>query len=407
MSIEIRPVVDSEIEEYLKPITIAFGRDVHPDAIERERLVSEIDLRIGAFDGREVVGSAASYNLRVTVPGGGSVATSWLTRAAVLPTHRRRGILTSMLRLFLDEARRRGQVLSGLFASEGAIYGRYGYGAATLAGTIELPRDKSAFVDGPIPRARVRFVSEEEALPLFAPIWDRVRAVTPGMATRSEGWWRARRISDPEWLRAGRTSLRRVVLEIDGYPRGYALYRTSTGENGYVITGVLDIQEAIADSPEANRALWRWLCDIDFADTIHCGGLPVDHPLFFLLADARQMRMTVHDAVWMRLVDVERALSERAYAGGSSGSPLVLEVSDAFCPWNAGRYLLSGGVATRTDRAPDISLSASALASAYLGGFNFTQLAQAGRIIENTQGALLHADALFRSSRAPWCPEVF
>lgn len=406
MNIDVRFVVDHEIDRYLRPILNAFGRVQGPQDVERDRRITELDLRIGAFDGGEVVGSTASYSLRMTVPGGAAVETAGLTRVAVLPTHRRKGLLNRMMRMYFDEAHRRGQILGSLHASEGEIYGRYGFGMAAFQGDMTLPRRGSAFVpaSAPEPEARVRYVDEDTAAALFAPIWDRARAVSPGMASRSDSWWRVRRLADYPTMHAGSGALERVVLEMDGAPRGYALYRKSIATDHYLLKGTLHVEEAVADSPAATRALWRWLFDIDLVDTITCNVLPADHPLVFLLADPRQMRMTMADSLWVRLIDVPAALSQRRYRPGPA---LVFEVADAFCPWNAGRYLLDNGAASRTERAPDISLDISALSSVYLGGFSFTQLALAGRAAEHTEGALRHGDALFRGDRDPWSPEIY
>ena len=403
MSIEIRPLVGSEVGEYVRVVTQCMGFTFTPDRIARSS-VPEHELQLGAFDGGALAGAAGSFTFGMSVPGGISPQIGGLTHVGVLPTHRRRGILTNLVRRIFDENRRRGQCLSALFASEGAIYGRFGYGMASLAGDIELPRAGAAFVDGPRLEPKVSYVAEADGAALFAPIWDRARAVTPGMCSRSEGWWRSRRVGDPDGLRAGRPHLQRVLLELDGRAAGYALFRVTTSFERFLMHGTLDVVEAIADSPLATRALWRWLLDLDLVDTTRASLLPPDHPLFFLLVDPRQMRMTLADALWVRLVDVEGALSQRTYEGGA---PLVLDVSDSFCPWNAGRYVLADGVAKRTDRAADLSLDVSALGSAYLGAFPFTQMALAGRIAEHTAGALRRADILFSTRRAPWSPEIF
>lgn len=404
MSIEIRPLPADRVADLLSPISTAFGMSLTETHITRMRSIPELEWRIGAFDGDSVVGGAGSYSFDMTVPGGATVEIAGLTVVGVLPTHRRRGILRSMMRRHLDDARDRGQVVAALFASEGAIYGRFGYGLASIAGDVDLPRAYTAFIGPAAPPARVRFVSEEEAYPLFAPIWERVRLGTPGMLSRSEGWWRARRIGDPESLRGGRGPLQRVILELDGRPAAYALYRI-VNTIGHRDAGTpLEIAEAIGDTPEATRAIWRYLLDVDIVSSFHALQLPPDHPLMFLLAEPRRLGMRLRDALWVRLVDVGAALSRRKYG---EGGPLVIEVEDTFCPWNTGRYRLAGGVAERTVEAADLMLHADALGAAYLGGVGFTALAGAGRVIERTAGALRRADALFRGERAPWCPDTF
>lgn len=405
MTITIRPTTLAEDAQLLAPMAIAFGVDVHPERVTRLRAIPELAMRIGAFDDDAIVGSAGSWSFAMTTPGGVPVDVEGLTLVAVMTTHRRRGILTGLMRHHLDETRARGKSVAALFATEGSIYGRFGYGVASLAGEIQLERDRSAFVGPAVTGARFRFVDPEAAALAFRPIWERVRPTTPGMLSRSDGWWRGRRLADPEWARAGKPALRRVLCEIDGRPAGYALYRFGTTIDHFNVVGTVDVLEAIGDSPAATRAIWRYLCDIDLARTITARLLPIDHPLLHLVAEPSRLGLRLHDALWIRLVDVAAALSQRGWE--AEGPPLVIAVNDAFCPWNQGSFRLADGKAERSTEAPDLTLDVDALGSAYLGGFSFTRLADAGRAVEHTQGALLRADALFRSARAPWCTEIF
>jgi predicted acetyltransferase len=407
MTITVRPTTLEEDAQLLRPVAVAFGFDVSPERLERFRSFPELTLRLGAFDGDELVGSGGSWSFAMTTPGGAQVDVEGLTIISVLPTHRRRGALRGLVGAHFDETRARGKAVSSLFATEGAIYGRFGYGLASLAGHIELDQRRSAFVgSAPAPaRFRLRLLDPEAAAVAFPPIWDRVRVVTPGMLSRSDGWWRKRRMSDVPFVRGGRPALTRVLCEIDGRPAGYALYRFGTTVVDHALIGTVEVVEAIGDSAAATRAIWRYLCDIDLARTIKAELLPIDHPLLQLVAEPTSLGMRLNDALWIRLVDIAAALSQRGYE--AEGPPLHLGVTDAVCPWNQGVYRLSGGKAERTAEAPDLTLDVAALGSAYLGGFSFTRLADAGRAVECTPGALLRADALFRSARAPWCPEIF
>ena len=409
MTILVRPTTPAEDSQLMRPLAVAFGFDVSPERVERLQSIPELMMRLGAFDGDEIVGSAGSWSFAMTTPGGVPVDVEGLTFVGVLTTHRRRGVLTSLMRRHLDEVRARGKAVAALFATEGSIYGRFGYGLASIAGQIELARASSTFVgassSSSTTGARFRFLDPDAAARAFPPIWDRVRTTTPGMLSRSDGWWRARRMSDIAWVRGNRPPLMRLLCEIDGRPAGYALYRSGTSFVGFDIVGSLEVVEAVGDSPAATRAIWRYLCDIDLVRTIKAGLLPIDHPLLQLVAEPSRLGMVLHDALWVRLVDVAAALSQRGWE--AEGAPLVIGVNDAFCPWNQGAYRLAGGKAERTAEAPDLTLDVDALGAAYLGGFGFTRLADAGRVVEHTKGALLRADALFRSARAPWCPEIF
>ncbi|MGH3006553.1 MAG: sterol carrier protein domain-containing protein [Gaiellaceae bacterium] len=144
--------------------------------------------------------------------------------------------------------------------------------------------------------------------------------------------------------------------------------------------------------------------DVDLIHTVVAELLPVDHPLQLLLVDARRMRFRVLDGLWLRLVDVGAALSSRSYA---TEDTLVFEIRDTFCPWNDGRWKLQAGGAERTTAPAELALDVGDLASVYLGGFTFADLFRAGLVEELVAGALVRADAVFRTDGAPWCPEIF
>ena len=192
-----------------------------------------------------------------------------------------------------------------------------------------------------------------------------------------------------------------VVLELEGKPEAYAVYRLNFSYHDGAPTGKTVVIEAMGATPAATAAIWRYLFDIDWMASVEAPLLPVDHPLLLLLLDQSRMRFRVGDGLWARLVDVGAALAARAYVGDGE---LILEVADEFCPWNAGRVALDGST---TRAAPDLRLSVDALGSVYLGGFTFADLARAGRVEEAKEGALARADALFRTDRKPWCPEIF
>jgi predicted acetyltransferase len=406
MTIDIRPIDRDRAAEFLTPLGTAFGFAVTPERVDRVRGVPELDVWLGACDGGAIVGSAAAFAFEMTVPGGVAIETSGLTLVGVLPTHRRKGLLRRMMRAHLDEARRRGQAMASLYASEGGIYGRFGYGMAALQGDIALRRERATLVGAPLDPARTRFrlLGEEQAAAAFPPVWDRVRLARPGMLSRSDRWWRVRRLADPDWLRAGKPPLQRVLLEIDGRPAGYALYRLGATLTGMPPELPLDVVECIGESPEATRAMWQYLFDVDLVQTCRASFLPLDHPLVLQIAEPARLALHVQDGVWIRLVDVGASLSKRGYG---AGGPLVLEITDDFCPWNHGRWRLADGVARLTEEAADLVMDVAALGAAFLGAFTFSQLAQAGRVSPRAPGALERADALFRAALLPWCPEIF
>ncbi len=406
MSINIRLVAPEQLEEFVSPITTAFGSGVSPDRLERLRRITELEVRLSAYDGNKVVGSAGMFSFDMSTTGGRVVKTAGLTMVAVMPTHRRRGILRALMRRHLDEARAREQPIAALWASESPIYGRYGYGLASFAGDVSIERDRSAFI-GTTPYSEPRFVSDEEALALMPTLWDRARRLAPGMPSRSSSWWKERRLVDVEAVRQGFGPLQKVVFYIDGRPEAYALYRIRLAvEPNGILTATVKVLEAIGASADGTRVAWRYLCDLDLAARIEAANLPVDHPIFLLASEPRRLHHSTYDALWVRIIDVESALAARAY---SSPESIVLDIDDILCPWNSGRHRLDGatGHAQRTNEPADLRLPITSLGSAYLGGISFARMADVGAVEAKTDGAVEKADRIFRTSRAPWCPEIF
>jgi predicted acetyltransferase len=247
-------------------------------------------------------------------------------------------------------------------------------------------------------------VSIEEGLERFPAIYDRVLAETPGMPSRSRDWWEFRILADPEARRFGGGPARRVLIEDGRESLAYAIYHHHSGFEYGSSTGSVRVVEAFGATPAATAAIWRYLLDIDWIATVNASLLPLDHPLFLLLAEPRRARFTIGDALWVRLVDVGAALSGRGYAQDGEA---VFELTDSFCPWNEGRWRLAAGRAERTKAEADLRLTVNELGSVFLGGFTFDQLARAGLLEELRGGGIGRADAIFRSDRLPWCPEIF
>jgi predicted acetyltransferase len=309
-----------------------------------------------------------------------------------------------MMRAQLDACREQGESVAYLWASEDTIYGRFGYGMASLVAEIDLARERSAYHAPAEPLGQARLVPLAAAEPLVAAVWERVAAVTPGMFARTSAWWQARSLVDPAWRRRGGGELQCAVLEVDGHSTAYALYRLNPAFDRGVPTGTLDVVEAMGDSPESTRAIWRFLLDVDWVARVRAGILPIDHPLVLLMAEPRRLRLSLRDGLWVRLVDVGAALAARSY---STTDSVVIEVADEFCPWNQGRWRVKAGAVERTNAPADLSGDVTALGSVYLGGFTWAQLARALRVTELRPGAVARADALFRHDVGPWCPEIF
>jgi len=399
--IEVRACAPEEVGGALAPIWHYFGSRPEPEEVERLGTILPPERVHAAFEDGDIVGGAGAYFFETTVPGGTQVPTAGVMAVGVLPTHRRRGALTKLMRRQLADAHERGEPLATLYASEGNIYGRFGYGLASLAGHIELPKEHAVLRDDePLGRARL-IDTEEEVLELLPGIYDRVQADTVGMFTRTPDWWRVRRL----YQRPGRSggAQMHVAVELDGNLEAYALYRLNFAARQMVSETTLEVGEALGTSPRALAAIWRFLLGIDWVARIEASWLPLDHPLFLWLREPRRMQFSVGEALWVRLVDVGAALSARALGDGA----IVLDVRDEFCPWNQARWRLADGSVDRTTAEADLRLDVSALGSAYLGGFTFDQLGRAERLEELKPGALALADGLFRTDRQPWCPELF
>ena len=404
MTIVVRACADrEEFRGALSPIWQYFGGEPTEENLERFGRVLPLERMHAAFDGDRIVAGAGMFAFDMTVPGG-SLPCAGVTVVAVDPTHRRRGVLTQLMRTQLDEAHELGEPIAALWASEAAIYGRFGYGLASMAGEIKIPRERTGFTTAVPQGEPPRFVSFEEALEHFPTVYDRVLAETPGMLSRSRDWWQSRVLADPEGRRFGGGPARRVLIESGGEPRAYAIYHHHPGFEYGSSTGSIRIVEAFGATPAATAAIWRYLLDVDWVATLTASLLPLDHPLFLLLAEPRRARFTVGDALWVRLVDVGAALTGRGYA---QDGEVVFEVQDPFCPWNEGRWHLADGRAEQTKAEAGIGLGVNELGSVFLGGFTFGQLARAGRLEELRAGAVDRADAIFRTDRVPWCPEIF
>jgi predicted acetyltransferase len=398
--LEIRPCRDQA--EFSDAVGV-IGQYFHPafgaEELERFARLLPHERTHAAFEDGGVVGGAGAFPFELSVPGG-SLPCGGVTVVGVQPTHRRRGLLRAMMDAQLRDIHERGEPIAALWASEETIYGRFGYGIASWVGELSIPHTYDAFAREVERRGTVRFVTAEEARGLFPPVYDAVRRERPGMPSRSTDWWELRRARESE----NGPPLRFVVLETDGAPAAYATYRIQGGFEGGSSAARLVVVEALGATPQATAEIWRFLLDVDWIASVEASLVPPDHPLFLLLATPRRTRYRMGDGLWVRIVDVQAALSGRAYG---EGGPLVLEVRDAICDWNDGRWRLEAGNCERTDEEPDLALDVAALGSAYLGAVPFAQLREAGQVEELRDGAVERADALFSWRTLPWCPEIF
>jgi predicted acetyltransferase len=402
VEIEYRAPNEDEFAAVLRTTHTAFGEDLKDDDLERHRKMMPLDRLLVAWDGDRPVGVTGAYPFEMTIPGGSGKAAgvSWV---GVLPSHRRRGILRELMLRQLDDVHERGEPFAILYASESAIYGRFGYGMAVLGTQMDANRNAFALRDDPGPRGSARLLTMDEAAALFPPLYDRLRRSRPGYLSRSEDWWRQYRLADPEHWRDGAGPKYYALLEIDGEPAGFAMYRVASKWEDETPKGEVRVVDAHATSPEATAELWRFLFGIDLVERVKSGLVDPAWPLLHLVTDPRRLKLSVSDGLWLRFVDLESALRARTFGDGEA---VVLEVSDDVLPRNAGRWSI-GPKPGRTDDEADVALDITDLASAYLGAFSFERLAAAGRATELRPGGLARATALFATPLPPFCPEGF
>jgi predicted acetyltransferase len=402
MAIEIRTPSEDELRDAMRAGEAAFGSEHREDDLERHRKMLPLDRFLTAYDDGRPVGTTASFAFELTIPGG-VLPAAGVTWVAVLPSHRRRGILREFMRSQLEDVRARGEPLAILWASESAIYGRFGYGISAPNIALDAQTDRFAFRDDPGPIGSATMVDVDGALELFPPVYDRVRRQIPGMFAHTTEWWTEYVLPDPEHWRRDAGPKFYAALELDGAVEGFAIYRLKSEWERGLPQGKVDVLHAIATSPVATRELWRFLFGIDLIAKVHQWSFDPGSPLFLMVEDPRRLHLQIYEGVWLRFIDLEAALRARAYA---TDDAVVIDVRDELCPWNEGRWRV-GAEVERTDDEAELELDVRDLASAYLGAFDFQRLASAERVRELRPGALERGSALFRTSRPPYCPEVF
>lgn len=414
MSVETRVITESEYPDWLRALNTGFLR---PPVISDEEVASRrphTDLaRVrGAFDEGRCVATFRSFDQQLTTVGGDALPASAVSNVTVSPTHRRRGLLSRMMAADLAEAKERGDVVSTLIAAEYPIYGRYGFGPAAwmTEWAVDVPRTGlDPRWSGPSDGGRIDLVDAADVRKLGPELHARLAAVQPGVVSRNERWWQ---------LNTGQ-------VQLPGQPWTepyYAVYRSASGEIEGLLAYEADdkwgdakqplntatVRELLALTPAAERALWHYVCSVDWIATVKSGFRAPDDLLPLLLPDPRAARILTHaDFLWVRILDVVRALEARTYAAAAT---LVLDVQDS-AGLAGGTFRLDaspeGAVCAPSVESPDLTLDVRELGALYLSDESAVRLSALGLAVEGTQGAAAVADGLFRTSRRPWCPDVF
>lgn len=355
---------------------------------------------LGAFDGDQIVGGADSYTSWLVVPGGARVPHAAVTHIGVLPTHTRRGIVSGLVAAQFADFAQRGEVVATLRASEATIYGRFGYAVASSAASIEVTRARAALLPGVADPGAVQLIDTGETPQTASAIYGDAQWV--GAIARPAGWWNLRNAQRAKSTAPGYL----VTFSEDGATTGYARYQAADpdhwfgGDRREII-----VDDLVAHTDDAYLALIRHLLGLDLVDFVTFSSRPVDDPLPLLFADRRAAKInSVHDETWLRLIDVEAALSARSYR---DGPPVKISVTDPVIAVNSATFEVGPDEVRRTDAAPDLLVDITGLGAAYLGGTTFAELSFAGRATETTPGALAGGDLLFGTIREPYSGTVF
>ncbi|CAM5643521.1 GNAT family N-acetyltransferase [Streptomyces coeruleorubidus] len=411
--IDVRPITETEFTDWLRAVNTGFLRvpAVSEEEIEgrRERFVP--GRYLGAFDGGRCVATFRSFDQELTVVGGARVPADAVSGVTVHATHRRRGLLSRMMARDLAAAKERGDVVATLIAAEYPIYGRYGFGPATWMAewTVDVPR---AGLDvrwaGPADGGRIDLVDGEDVRKLGPDLHERLCRLQPGAIDRDELWWKwntgAVRV-DPSW----KQPFFAVYRSASGEVEGMAAYDVDDNwGDGKQPLNTATVRWLIGVTPAAERALWQYLCSIDWVVRVKSGWRAPDDLLPHVLPDPRAAGITsLADWLWVRILDVVRALEARTYEGEGT---LVLEVTGVD-GLTGGRYRLeasaAGASCTPTTESADITLGLVELGALWLGDESAVRLAALGRVREERAGAARKADALLRTPRRPWCPDLF
>ncbi|MFJ8312877.1 MULTISPECIES: GNAT family N-acetyltransferase [unclassified Streptomyces] len=405
---EVQALPTTQWQAFYAAVLDAFHETEPGEATALWRSLAEPQRCLVVRDDGAIVGTAGAFSFRMTVPGHHLVETAGVSMVSVQPTHRRRGVLSALMHHQLHSLQRQREPLAVLTASEAPIYGRFGYGVAARQLSLDIQSRRVSLTAPAAHGVTLTVEAPAKALPACEEFYASQVPRRPGMLARAPGW-ELLPLLDTPCPRSTAYPLECVVARLDGEVAGYARYSVAIDWSPQnTAQGSVRVRDIEAADPRVYAALWRFLLETDLTSRVIAPNRPVDDALLHMVSDVRHCAPTVLDSLYVRVVDAPVALAARTYA---TAIDLVLEIEDAQAPWNRGRWRLvgdrAGAVCTRTDAAPDLTLDACALGSAYLGGTTLTELAAAGRVGAHRPEALATATAAFTSPVAPWLPHSF
>lgn len=359
---------------------------------------------IAAWDGEQCVGHVAAFRFDSTVPGGARLATAGVTRVGVLPTHTRRGLLTRMMHQLLRESHERDIALATLHASETSIYRRFGFGLATdTVLAIVTARSATPWRIPALPGS-MRLIPYDRVIEIVPDLYDRIGRWHVGSISRPAWMWSQalKEAATPTDAPFGKGSFIAVHADATGRDDGYVHYDVDWDETfGVNPTGTGKVRDIWGASPAVEIELWRYLLDIDLITVWKTDPRPVDEPVRRVMHDSRAYE-AVHrlDEQWVRILDVDVALTARTY--GPGGAAVNLRVHDPMFATNAGTWTISADGAERNDGPADIEVDIATLSAAYLGGVSWHDLAVISPLTASAD-VLSALDVLFAAQPSPFC----
>jgi predicted acetyltransferase len=405
----VRILADGELDDAARLVSVTMLGSLNDETVTgwAQMWRAGAQTAHGAFaPGGGLAGVARWFPTELSLAGP-SVPAACVTAVAVLASHRRRGHLRRLMEAQLRSVADADIPVALLVAAEWPIYGRYGYGPAVEACGYEI--DTAARFND-LPTGTIEQVTPAELRPHLEAVHDLRWARTTGAVTRLAPIWDSLAGVTAWPSESPDLGLLRGALWRDpaGAVQGAVSYKVEQSWTHNRPTGTIVVRLLVGATPEAERELWRHLCETDWVATVKAGDRGVQDPLPLFLHDARAaVQVDRSDCIWARLLDLPRVFeARRAPTAGRA----VVEVLDDLGYAN-GRWALElgpdGASVGATDATADVRLPVSALGAASMGGTSVGRLHEAGWLDEERPGGVARLDAILRTPTAPWSPTTY